>query len=111
MRQVRAAVRAFLLTATVEEMQRELEISVERGDTVRAGYVEECLREAYADEPEVVDCDDSRGRKVGVCSHCQTGSIGLTGRGNLVRHNVRNGGIGYPYCNGSGTLPECTYYV
>jgi hypothetical protein len=46
MRQVRAAVRAFLMTATIEEIRRELEISVERGDTVRAGYVEEYLNEA-----------------------------------------------------------------
>ena len=52
-RAIRAAVRGFLLTATVEEIRKELEISVERGDTVRAGYVEECLREA------LLECEGS----------------------------------------------------
>lgn len=46
---VRQAVRNFLLVATLPEMRRELEISVEQGDTVRAGYVEECIREAETD--------------------------------------------------------------
>jgi hypothetical protein len=49
-------VRNFLVPLTVAEVQRELDLSVEMGDTVRAGYVEEFLRELEAD---FAGCDEN----------------------------------------------------
>ncbi len=47
-KRVRSAVRAFLMTATLEELKRELSISVERGDQFRADCVRELIREEEA---------------------------------------------------------------
>ncbi len=44
-RQVRQAVRNFLLTATPEELKREKEISLERNDQFRAQCVQELIDE------------------------------------------------------------------
>ena len=49
-RQLRQNVRNFLLPMTVAEVRRELELSIEAGDTARAGYVEEFLREVEAEQ-------------------------------------------------------------
>lgn len=48
-RQFRQNVRNLLVPLTTVELQRELVLSVERGDTERAGYVEEFIREVEAD--------------------------------------------------------------
>jgi len=48
-RQFRQNVRNLLVPLTTAELQRELVLSVERGDTERAGYVEEFIREVEAD--------------------------------------------------------------
>lgn len=45
-RRIRSAVRAFLMLATPEELQKELEISRQRGDHFRAECVEELIRES-----------------------------------------------------------------
>lgn len=55
-RAVRQAVRNFLAPLTVAEVQRELDLSIEMGATVRAGYVEEFLRELEAD---FAGCDEN----------------------------------------------------
>jgi hypothetical protein len=52
MSQLRAAVRNFLLVATEAEVRGELALSIERGDTERAGYVEECLCELLAENAD-----------------------------------------------------------
>lgn len=44
-RQIRMAVRNFLLPATREQMVKELEISLERNDMFRAKCVQECIDE------------------------------------------------------------------
>jgi len=46
---LRQNVRNFLLPLTLQQMQVELDISVEMGDTARAGYVKEFMREVEAD--------------------------------------------------------------
>lgn len=46
---LRQNVRNFLLPLTIAEVRKELEISVERGDARRAGYIEEFLDELEAD--------------------------------------------------------------
>lgn len=46
---LRMNVRNFLLPMRIPEVQRELELSLERDDTERAGYVEEFLRELEAE--------------------------------------------------------------
>lgn len=46
---IRQALRNFLIPLTIAEVERELELSIERGDSVRAGYVEEFLQELYDD--------------------------------------------------------------
>lgn len=56
---LRMNVRNFLLPMRISEVQRELELSLERGDTERAGYVEEVLREL---EPKCAGC---------YCSPCE----------------------------------------
>jgi hypothetical protein len=56
-RQLRQNVRNFLLPMTVVEVQRELELSVEAGDTVRAGYVKEFLCELETESNERENCD------------------------------------------------------
>ena len=45
----RQNVRNYLVPMTMAELQRELNMSVERGDTKRAGYVSEFIREVEAD--------------------------------------------------------------
>ena len=55
MSQLRMNVRNFLMVATEAEVRGELALSIERGDTERAGYVEECLCELLA---ESADCDE-----------------------------------------------------
>lgn len=52
---LRQNVRNFLLIATIEEIRKELEISIEAGETERAGYVAECLEEALADSDNYVN--------------------------------------------------------
>jgi len=47
--QLRQNVRNYLYPMTVAEIQRERELSVKAGDTVRARYVEEFLREIEDD--------------------------------------------------------------
>jgi hypothetical protein len=42
---LRRNVRAFLLTATPAELRRELALSEERGDTIRARFVRELIEE------------------------------------------------------------------
>lgn len=42
---LRRNVRAFLLNATLEELQEELAISIEHGDRLRARFVEEMIQE------------------------------------------------------------------
>lgn len=49
-RQYRQNIRNFLLTATADELRREIEISEERGDTKRARYVRELLDETLNDQ-------------------------------------------------------------
>ncbi len=44
-RQLRSNIRAFLLTATKEELEKELAISIERGEEFRAQCVRELLAE------------------------------------------------------------------
>ena len=44
-RQLRQNVRNFLLTATLEEMRKELQISRESGDAIRARFVQEMIDE------------------------------------------------------------------
>lgn len=44
-RNVRANVRNFLLTASLEEMKRELALSFERNDSMRARFVQELITE------------------------------------------------------------------
>jgi hypothetical protein len=46
---LRQNVRNFLVPLTIAEVERELELSVERGDEARAGYVSEFLDELNAD--------------------------------------------------------------
>lgn len=58
---VRSAVRNFLYPMTESEMRRELELSIEVGDSVRADYVAEYMRECGY---EVwVDSDESCGER------------------------------------------------
>lgn len=45
-RQVRMNVRNFLLIATPEELQKELALSLERNDKLRAEFVQELIDEA-----------------------------------------------------------------
>lgn len=47
-RQIRSAIRAFLLIATTEERERELQISIDNGDDFRA----ECIRELMTEDAE-----------------------------------------------------------
>ena len=46
---VRSNVRNFLVPLTVAEVTAELDLSVEMGDTVRAGYIAEFLAELIAE--------------------------------------------------------------
>ena len=55
---LRQNVRNFLLPLTIAEVERELEISLERGDMTRAGYVEEFLLELHADFAGLTGDDD-----------------------------------------------------
>ena len=55
---LRQNVRNFLLPLTIAEVERELEISLEMGNTVRAGYVEEFLGELYEEFSGYEDDDD-----------------------------------------------------
>lgn len=55
---LRMNVRNFLLGATLAEMLKELEISIERGDTERAGYIKELICEDYGDDAIGDDGDD-----------------------------------------------------
>ena len=60
---LRQNVRNFLLPLTISEVERELIVSIERGDTTRAGYVSEFLQELldefeYTDHDEWADGDD-----------------------------------------------------
>lgn len=43
--QIRSCVRAFLMVATREQLQKELELSLEKGDTFRAECVQELIDE------------------------------------------------------------------
>jgi hypothetical protein len=45
-RDIRSMIRGFLLTATIEEMEREKAISLERGDTFRAAVICELIAES-----------------------------------------------------------------
>lgn len=49
-RDVRATIRGFLIGATPEEMERELEISHERGDTFRSRVIAEVIEQHLAGE-------------------------------------------------------------
>ena len=55
---LRQNVRNFLLPLTIAEVEQELIVSIERGDTVRARYVEEFLDELHAEFAGLVDGDD-----------------------------------------------------
>ncbi len=46
---IRANVRSFLVPLTMAELQDELDMSVAQGDAVRAGYIEEFIRDVEAD--------------------------------------------------------------
>ena len=46
---LRQNVRNFLVPMRISEVERELELSIERGDSERAEYVAEFLRELEAD--------------------------------------------------------------
>jgi len=48
-KQLKQNVRNFLYPLTLAEMRDVLELSIEAGDTVRAGYVEEFIREVEAE--------------------------------------------------------------
>jgi hypothetical protein len=48
-RQIRMNVRNFLLPATLDESQKELEISLEKGDAFRAACIKEWISECKAD--------------------------------------------------------------
>ena len=43
---VRSAVRAFLLTATPAQLERELEISLDNNDLMRATFIRELINES-----------------------------------------------------------------
>ncbi len=58
---IRQAVRSFLVPLTIAEVRAELDLSVAMGDTIRAGYVAEFLRELEAD---FNDCDVDDGSDV-----------------------------------------------
>lgn len=45
-RTIRAAIRAFLLIATPDELRKELDISLEQGDAFRVACVAELIRES-----------------------------------------------------------------
>ncbi len=45
-RTLRSNIRGFLLLASPAELERELEISIERGDTFRADVIRELISEA-----------------------------------------------------------------
>ena len=77
-RQLRQNIRNFLLPLTIAEVERELELSQERGDTLRACYVAEWLAELRQEEREVNDCscDDS------MCETCNPVQVSE----NLVNH-------------------------
>lgn len=47
---LRQNVRNFLMLATIDELERELKISTERSDMLRARYVQELIDEAHAEE-------------------------------------------------------------
>jgi hypothetical protein len=51
-RQIRMNVRNFLLVATIEELEVELKISKDTGDTFRAECVQELLDEAIGEATE-----------------------------------------------------------
>jgi hypothetical protein len=55
---LRQNVRNFLLPLTIAEVEKELEISIERGDARRAEYVREFLNELYEDFAGSVDDDE-----------------------------------------------------
>jgi hypothetical protein len=61
MNQLRMNVRNFLLVATEAEVRGELALSIERGDTERAGYVEECLCELLAESAESAESAECKG--------------------------------------------------
>jgi hypothetical protein len=42
-KQVRSMIRGFLLTATIEQMEQEKVISLERGDRFRADVIQELI--------------------------------------------------------------------
>lgn len=48
-RRVRQTIRDFLLTASLDELKREEEISIERGDYFRAACVQELINETIKD--------------------------------------------------------------
>jgi hypothetical protein len=48
-REIRSSIRAFLLTATIAEMRREVEISLGRKDTFRAECINELINERLSD--------------------------------------------------------------
>ena len=47
-RTIRQSIRAFLLTATLAELKRELELSLELGHAFRAACVQELIEEEEA---------------------------------------------------------------
>lgn len=49
-RQIRQNVRNFLLVATMAELKAELRISQDKGDTLRARFVQELIEEAEPEE-------------------------------------------------------------
>jgi hypothetical protein len=53
---LRSNIRNFLVGLTLSEIRVVLAGAVERGETRRAGYIEEYLREEEEEEEE--DCDD-----------------------------------------------------
>ena len=50
-RTIRQNVRNFLMVATVDELRRELRISEERGDALRARFVRELIDESEYKHP------------------------------------------------------------
>ena len=67
-RQLRQNVRNLLFPMTLAEMQIERVLSVERGDTERARYVEEFIREVEADSVVFVNSVECEGC---YCNPCE----------------------------------------
>jgi hypothetical protein len=96
-------VRNFLLVATEAEMQVERDLSIERGDTERAGYVEECLCELRAESAECAVCYDETDETS--CRGCHLEA----GRDDYPGFRCCEGGEDCVGCPESGDCADETY--